>query len=113
MSIFATATSAAFSIAAATSRGGPAKVSTLRLWFASDVRSSSRTARVLATAAASSSITSVRRPSLKLGTHSTRRSLTPASLARRFIRAGEEPAFHFSQDGIDKVHLRLHNDAHG
>ena len=49
----------------------PAMVNTLRLWDASEVRSSSDTPATPATAAASRSTTSMRRPSDTFGTLST------------------------------------------
>ncbi len=57
-------------IASRTAAAAPAKVSTLRLCEASDDRSSSRTPGVAATASATASTTSARRPSLMFGTDS-------------------------------------------
>src|SRR5712692_8692427 len=58
--------------ASATGPGGPAIVSTMRLWTASACRSSTAAPRTLAAAAWMASITAGWLPSLKLGTHSTR-----------------------------------------
>src|SRR3972149_3081469 len=51
--------------------GGPAKVITERLWLSSDCTLSRRTPSVARTASTTAEMTSARRPSLMLGTHST------------------------------------------
>jgi DNA-binding NarL/FixJ family response regulator len=70
MSISSDALRTAWKAASATASAGPAKVITLRLWSASACVSSTAAPGTPAIVAAIASITSRRRPSLKLGMHS-------------------------------------------
>src|ERR1035438_4862340 len=70
--------------ASATAAGGPAKVTTERLWSASEWRSNKTTSGTASMPWAMQSILAESRPSEKLGTHSTSwRGMNHSNLARR------------------------------
>src|SRR5574341_1372425 len=87
----------AWKAACSTAEGDPAKVTTERLWSWSRLKSRTATPETARMAATICSTTSGRRPSLKLGTHSTRDSKEMDSAER--VNSGKRKAE--SQESVD------------
>ena len=89
MSMSSTALAAPARAAARTAAGEPIRVASSRLWSGSDWRLSNVVPATDVIAATMASITSTRRPSLKLGTTSTSGSATaPGPLIGVIVRSG-------------------------